>query len=57
LEPFEKFTDWEQFQNLASNLILPWIDSGVEADKAVSEFTLPFLRRTGCRPVRLTFQN
>jgi hypothetical protein len=41
LEPFEKFTDWERFQNLASNLISPRmeINSGVEADKAALEFT------------------
>jgi hypothetical protein len=40
-EPFEKFTDWERFQNLASNLISPRIEinSGVEADKTALEFT------------------
>jgi hypothetical protein len=40
-EPFEKFADWERFQNLASNLISPRIEinSGVEADKAALEIT------------------
>jgi hypothetical protein len=35
-EPFEKVTDWERFQNLASNLISPRIEinSGVEAVKS-----------------------
>jgi hypothetical protein len=37
----EKFTDWERFQNLSSNLISPrlQITSGAEADKAVRDFT------------------
>jgi hypothetical protein len=40
-EPYEKFTDWERFQNIASNLISPRIEinSGVEADKAALELT------------------
>jgi hypothetical protein len=35
-EPIEKFTDWDQFQSLASELISPQIkfNSGVEADRA-----------------------
>jgi hypothetical protein len=39
--PLEKFTDWERFQSLASNLISPRleINSGVEADKAARDFT------------------
>jgi hypothetical protein len=39
--PTEKFTDWEQFQSLASNLISPRIEinSGVEAYKAARAFT------------------
>jgi hypothetical protein len=39
--PLDKFTDWEQFQSLASNLISPRIEinSGAEADKAASAFT------------------
>jgi hypothetical protein len=40
-KPLEKFTDWERFQSLASNLILRRvnINSGVEADKAEWAFT------------------
>jgi hypothetical protein len=40
-KPLEKFTDWERFQSLASNLISPRVEinSGVEADKAVCAFT------------------
>jgi hypothetical protein len=40
-ETFEKFTDWDRFQNLASELISPTIEinSGVEADKAARDFT------------------
>jgi hypothetical protein len=39
--PLKKFTDWERFQNLASNLISPRlkINSGVEADKGARDFT------------------
>jgi hypothetical protein len=41
LAPLEKITDWERFQSLASNLILPRIEinSGVEADKMARAFT------------------
>jgi hypothetical protein len=40
-EPIEKFTDWDRFQRLASELISPQvkINSGVEADKAAPDFT------------------
>jgi hypothetical protein len=40
-EPVEKFTDWERFQSLASDLISPRIEinSGEAADKAASDFT------------------
>jgi hypothetical protein len=40
-ELFERFTDWERFQSLASELISPkiQINSGVEADKAARNFT------------------
>jgi hypothetical protein len=40
-EPIETFTDWDRFQSLASELISPKIavQSGVEADKAASDFT------------------
>jgi hypothetical protein len=39
--PPEKFTDWERFQSLASNLISPKIEinSGPEAEKAARAFT------------------
>jgi hypothetical protein len=39
-EPIEKFTDWERFQSLASDLVSPkiQINSGVEANKAAREF-------------------
>jgi hypothetical protein len=40
-EPVEKFTDWERFQILASELISPRIEinSGVGDDKAARDFT------------------
>jgi hypothetical protein len=40
-EPVEKFTDWERFQSLTSELISPKteIKSGIEADKAARDFT------------------
>jgi hypothetical protein len=40
-EPIEKFTDWDRFQSLASELISPQIkiQSVVEADKEASDFT------------------
>jgi hypothetical protein len=40
-EPIEKFTDWDRFQSLASDLISPRIEinSGIEADKAARDFT------------------
>jgi hypothetical protein len=40
-DPIEKFTNWDRFQSLASELISPKIEikSGVEADKAAHEFS------------------
>jgi hypothetical protein len=40
-DPVGKFTDWERFQSLASELISPGIliNAGEEADKAASNFT------------------
>jgi hypothetical protein len=40
-EPIEKFTDWNRFQSLASELVSPQvkINSGVEVDKAARDFT------------------
>jgi hypothetical protein len=41
-EPIEKFTDWNRFQSLASELISPRIEikSGAETDKAARDFTV-----------------
>jgi hypothetical protein len=43
-EPIEKFTDWDRFQSLASELISPRIEinSGVEADKAARDSLYSF---------------
>jgi hypothetical protein len=40
-EPIKKFTDWERFQSLASDLTSPRleINTGAKADKAAREFT------------------
>jgi hypothetical protein len=38
-EPKEKFTDWERFQSLASNLISPRNKINSVIDKAASHFT------------------
>jgi hypothetical protein len=40
-KPIEKFTDWDRFQSVASELISSRIEinSGVEADKAARDFT------------------
>jgi hypothetical protein len=40
-EPIEKFTDWNRFQRLVSELILPKVEinSGVETDKTARNFT------------------
>jgi hypothetical protein len=53
-EPLEKFTNWERFQSLASNLILPRVEinSGVEADKATRAFAALLHPHTGCRRIR-----
>jgi hypothetical protein len=42
-EPIETFTDWEQFQSFASELISPRIkiNSGIEVDKAACNFSAP----------------
>jgi hypothetical protein len=57
LEPTKKFTDWEQFQSLASELISPKIEikSGVEADKAARNFTASIASAYSCQQVRLHF--
>jgi hypothetical protein len=40
-DPIDKFTDWDRFQSLASELISPKIEikSGVQADKSAREFS------------------
>jgi hypothetical protein len=40
-EPIEKFTDWDQFQSLISELMSPQIEIklGVEADNVARDFT------------------
>jgi hypothetical protein len=40
LDPVEKFTDWEQFQSLASALVSPRVEinSCIEVDKAARDF-------------------
>jgi hypothetical protein len=40
-ETIEKFTDWERFQSLTSELLSPRVEiiSGVEADKVALDFT------------------
>jgi hypothetical protein len=42
-DPVEKFTDWERFQSLASDLVSPkiQINSSTDADKAARDFTAP----------------
>jgi hypothetical protein len=57
-EPIEKFTNWDQFQSLASELIPPRIEinTGVEADKAARDFTASVASAYMLRPVKLRFQ-
>jgi hypothetical protein len=40
-EPIEKFTDWDRFQSLASEMILPKVEinSKIEANKEGGDFT------------------
>jgi hypothetical protein len=57
-EAIEKFTDWDRFRNLASELISPKISvqSVVEADKAARDFTASIARHIGCRQVKSHLQ-
>jgi hypothetical protein len=52
--PLEKFTDWEQFQNLASNLISPRIkiNSGLKPIKWCAPLQHLLLQDIGFQPVR-----
>jgi hypothetical protein len=45
LDPIEKFTDWEQFQSLTSDLISPSIQihSSEEDDKAACDFAVSII--------------
>jgi hypothetical protein len=54
--PLEKFTDWERFQSLASNLISPRIEinSGVEADVAARAFTASIASAYRLSPRKIT---
>jgi hypothetical protein len=56
-DPIEKFTDWDRFQRIASNLISHKIEitSEVEADKMRANLQPLSLRRIGRRHVRLHF--
>jgi hypothetical protein len=58
-ESLEKFTDWESFQSLISNIFSPIVEinSGVEADKAACDFTTLLLLRIDYRQIKLYFQN
>jgi hypothetical protein len=53
-EPVEKFTDWDWFQSLASELMSPKVGGRSRKRGAVLQPLL--LRRIGCRQVRLHFQ-
>jgi hypothetical protein len=54
-EPIKKFPDWELFQSLTSELILPKINikSWIEVDKGLAILQPLLLRRIDCRQVRL----
>jgi hypothetical protein len=55
-EPTEKFTDWERFQSLASDLISPRIEinSGVKADKAARDFSASIASAFRLSPSKIT---
>jgi hypothetical protein len=52
-----KFTDWEQFQSLGSELISPRIQINLreEADTGALYFIASILRRTGYQQAKLHF--
>jgi hypothetical protein len=56
LAPFEKFTDWERFQSLASNLISPRIkiNLGAKTGKAASTFTVSLASAYGLSTSKIT---
>jgi hypothetical protein len=55
-EPIEKFTDWDRFQSLASELISPKVEiiSGVESDKAGRDFTASIASAYGLSTSKIT---
>jgi hypothetical protein len=57
--PLEKFTDWERFQSLTSNLISPRIEinSVAEPDKSARAFAASVASHIGCRSVRSPCRN
>jgi hypothetical protein len=56
-DPIEKFTGWDRFQSLASELISPEIEikSGVEADKVARDFSASIASAYGLSQIRLHF--
>jgi hypothetical protein len=58
-EPIEKFTDWDWFQSLDSELISPKIEikSGVEADKALRDFIASIASAYGLYTSKVTLSN
>jgi hypothetical protein len=58
-EPIEKFTDWNQFQNLAWELISPRIEinSGLEDDKAAHDFTASIASAYGLATSKVTLSD
>jgi hypothetical protein len=58
LDQVEKFTDWEQFQSLASALVSPRIEinSCAEVDKAASDFSASIASAYMLSPKQLRFQ-
>jgi hypothetical protein len=58
-EPIEKFTDWDRFQSLASELISPQIKikSGVEADKAACDFKASVASAYGLSTSKVTLSD
>jgi hypothetical protein len=60
-KPIEKLTDWKQFQNIASELLSPRLETntGIEADKAARDFTssIASAYRLSTRKVTLSVLN
>jgi hypothetical protein len=58
-DPVDKFTDWERFQSLASELISPRIQINFEkeADKAARDFTVSIASAYWLSTSKTTFSN